>query len=127
MALPGENVEIVLSGLDQQTTAKLTAPGKLDRARNVQFDKAGQLDKRDGYLMLENGQADGVAMPAHQARLAQLGDELLMLSPVYAFAMHDPEEGLQSSTRALKRRGLIGSGSISAFTVAVGTDSEEVS
>ncbi len=125
MPLPGENVEIVLQGLDQKTSAKLTAPGKVERARNVQFDKAGQLDKRDGYLMLESAQADGMAMPAHQARLAQLGDELLMLSPVYAFAMHDPGEGLQGSTRAMKRRGLISSGSISASTVVVGTDAEE--
>jgi hypothetical protein len=123
--LPGENVEIVLQGLDQKTSAKLTAPGTVERARNVQFDKAGQLDKRDGYLLLENAQVDGVAMPAHQARLAQLGDELLMLSPVYAFAMHDPAEGLQSSTRAMKRRGLISSGTVSASTVVVSTDAED--
>lgn len=126
MPIPGENVEIVLNGLDQKTSAKLTAPGKLERARNVQFDKAGQLDKRDGYLMLENTQVDGAGLPAHNARLAQLGDELLLLSPVYAYAMHDPDEGLQSTTRAMKRRGLISSGTASTFTVFVGTDSEEL-
>lgn len=126
MPIPGENVEIVLSGLDQKTSAKLTAPGKVERARNVQFDKAGQLDKRDGYLMLENTQADAASLPAHNARLAQAGDELLLLSPVYAFAMHDASEGLQSTTRAMVRRGLVSSGTVSAFSVVVGTDSEEL-
>jgi hypothetical protein len=124
--LQAENVEIVLAGLDQKTSAKLTAPGKLERARNVQFDKAGQLDKRDGYNLLEATQVDGAGFPAHVCRVLVDHDELVMLSPVFAFAMADPGETLQSGTRSLVRRGIVGSGSVSSFAVVVGTDSEEL-
>lgn len=127
MPIPSQPVEVVLQGLDQKTSAKLTAPGKLDRAENVAFDKAGQLDKRDGYLMLENTQADATSLPAHNARLVVTRGELLVLSPVFAFAVHTADEVLQATTtRAAVRRGLIGSGNVSSFAVVVGTDSEEV-
>lgn len=124
MPIPSENVEVVLQGLDQKTSAELTAPGKLERARNVFFDKTGRLDKRNGYGQLENTQVDGESLPAHNARLMLDGDELLLLSPALAYAIHDPTEGLQSTTRAAVLRGLVGSGSVSTFTVVVGTDSE---
>lgn len=126
MPLPGENVEIVFQGLDQKTSAKLTAPGKLQRAENVFFDKAGQLDKRDGYNQLENTQADATGMPAHIARVATAQDELVMLTPVYAYAAATSDEVLQSSTRSMVRRCLIGSGTVSSFTVVVGTDTEDL-
>ena len=125
MPLTRQSAEIVLQGLDQKTSAKMTAPGKLERARNVQFDKSGQLDKRAGYNQLELTQADSAVIPAHIARLVLDRDELLMLSTTYAFALHDPAETLQSSTRSMVRRGLVGSGSVSSFSVVVGTDVED--
>lgn len=125
MAIPGENVEIVLQGLDQKTSAKLTAPGRLERARNVQFDKSGQLDKRAGYNQVENTQVDGAGFPAHTSRLFVDHDELVLLSPVFGYAMADPGETLQSGTRSLVRRGIVSSGNVSSFSVVVGTDTED--
>ncbi len=124
MPIPSETAEIVLRGLDQKTSAKLQAPGTLERARNVAFDKAGQLDKRTGYLQLEATQGDGVVMPAVLSRLLVDGDELVVASTVQAFALEDVSEGLQSATRALVRRGYISHGNVSTFTVAVSTDTE---
>lgn len=125
MPLPSENVEVVLRGLDQKTSAKLQAPGTLERARNVQFDKAGQLDKRAGYAQLEATQLDGVVMPAVLSRVFVDRDELVVASATYAFAMQDPSEGMQAGTRALVRRGYISHGNVSTFTVAVSTDTED--
>lgn len=125
MPVPRQIAEVVLRGLDQKTSARMTAPGRLERARNVAFDKAGQLDKRNGYLLLENTQANAEPMPAHWARLVLERDELLALTVCEAFAIVDPAESLQSLTRAAVHRGLVGSGSVSAFTVVVGTDTEE--
>jgi len=125
MPLPSENVEVVLRGLDQKTSAKLQAPGTLERARNVQFDKAGQLDKRTGYLQLEATQLDGVVMPAVLSRVFADRDELVVASATYAFALQDPSEGMQGATRALVRRGHISHGNVSTFTVAVSTDTED--
>lgn len=125
MPLPSENAEIVLRGLDQKTSAKLQAPGTLERARNVQFDKAGQLDKRTGYAQLEATQLDGAVMPAVLSRVFLDGEELVIASTTRAFAMQDPSEGMQAATRALVQRGYISSGNVSTFTVAVSTDTED--
>ena len=124
MPVQSENVEVVFAGLDQKTSSKLTAPGKLERALNVEFDKMGQLNKRAGYQMFETTQADGVAMPAVLGRLVLDGDELLVLSQTYAFAVLDGTETLQSDTRAMVRRGYISHGNVSTFPVTVSTDAE---
>lgn len=125
MPIPDENVEIILAGLDQKTSAKLTAPGKLERARNVEFDKAGELSKRKGYQRLGTTAADAVSMPAVLCRLAQDRDELLILSTSYAFAVEDIGETLQGLTsRSTVRRGLISSGNVSTHDVVVSSDAE---
>jgi hypothetical protein len=126
MPIPSENVEIVLQGLDQKTATKLVAPGRLERALNVQFDKAGQLDKRTGYTALAALQADGVGLPNVMSRFVRDGDALVVLSTSRAFALHDADEGLQSSDRAMTSRGWVSSGNISKLTIAVSTDSEDV-
>ncbi len=118
-------VEVVLAGLDQKTAAKLQAPGKLERAENVEYDKAGELAKRAGYLMLETSQADSVAMPVIASRVALDGDELLVMSTGLAFAMEDPNEALQTDTFALKLRGVVGRGAVSTFDVITSPDAEE--
>ena len=124
MPIPSENAEIVLRGLDQKTSAKLQAPGTLERARNVAFDKAGQLDKRTGYAQLEATQVDGVVTPAVLSRLAVDRDELLVMSQSAAFAVLDAAEGMQGLERAMVSRGVMSHGNVSSFTVAVSTDSE---
>lgn len=125
MPLQRENVELVLEGLDQKTSSKLVAPGRLEIADNVQFSKTGQLDKRRGYQTLEQTQIDGVVLPDVLARLAVDGDELLVFSQTYAFAMLDPGEAMQGTVvRAMVRRGFVSFGNVSTFTVAVSTDTE---
>ena len=60
MALQWEPIEIVLTkGLDQKRDGKLTQPGKLETAINVEFDKAGALNKRRGYGRPQWVSADG--------------------------------------------------------------------
>jgi|TARA_S200002703_G_scaffold159483_1_gene173122 hypothetical protein len=125
MPLAAENVEIVFEGLDQKTASALTAPGKLERAQNVEFDKAGQLNKRVGYQHISATAADGVGLSAINHRLALAQDELLVLSGYYGFALASVGESLQTGSRGLVLRGVMLGGSLSFDDVATGADVAE--
>lgn len=81
MPLQFQPAPILLAGLDQKTSALTKAPGKLDRAVNVVYDKAGRLNKRRGYQLVDvadtvnNFDDDAVML-----RLAQRRDELLVVT-----------------------------------------------
>jgi len=49
MPLEAQTLEIPFSGLDEKKAAIVRSPGMLQRARNVEFDKTGILNKRRGY------------------------------------------------------------------------------
>lgn len=53
MPLQFQAIEIALNGLDQKANRLTRTPGALDRAINVEFDKAGQLNKRRGYQRID--------------------------------------------------------------------------
>lgn len=45
-----QTVEVVLEGLSQKDDRKVTTPGKLRAAVNVEFDKSNSLNKRRGFV-----------------------------------------------------------------------------
>jgi hypothetical protein len=52
-----ETVEVVLEGLHQKSDKRMRPTGKLERCINVEFDKAGCLNKRRGYAYVDLGAA----------------------------------------------------------------------
>ena len=53
MALDFKPIEVVLEGLDQKTSHVTRAPGKLEHAINVEYDKTGAINKRLGYQYVD--------------------------------------------------------------------------
>ena len=125
MPIPGENVEVLFSGLDQKTSSVLTAPGKLERAENIEFDKAGELNKRAGYQAISNTATDGLATNAVRHRLVLAHGELVVLTGTLGFACGDVAETLQSGTRALVRRSVASGGGLSFEDIVTGPDRAE--
>lgn len=128
MPIPGENVEVVFSGMDQKTSHALQTPGSLERAHNVEMDKAGQLSKRRGYQDIESDTgADGVSLPAVFGRLIVAGDELLVLSVSSAWSLASRSEALQSQagSRAMIERGPALMGGLSVVNITTGEDASE--
>lgn len=82
MPLPSQPIEIFIEGLSQHVTEKARPQGKLDRADNIGFDKAGHLNKRRGYrcIDLTNGDIHDNPAPELFTVVAQFRDELVMLS-----------------------------------------------
>jgi hypothetical protein len=82
MPLPSQPIEIFIEGLSQHVDEKARPQGKLDRADNVAFDKAGQLNKRRGYraISLLAGDIHDNPAPELFTVVAQFRDELVLLS-----------------------------------------------
>lgn len=53
MPLDFKPVEVVLKGLQQKTDSRMSVPGELERATNVEFDKMGAINKRRGYQLVD--------------------------------------------------------------------------
>lgn len=82
------DIELVLEGLEQKTDAKLTTPGKLIRATNVEFDKHGELNKRAGYTAPPIG-SDIMGAMADRVfhRVGTYKDELLIFAHDHVYAV----------------------------------------
>ncbi len=73
------DVEVVLEGLSQKSDRKVTTPGKLRSAQNVEFDKSGSLNKRRGYTRVDLDDTIGsVTSDAVYLNVATLADELVV-------------------------------------------------
>ena len=125
MAIPAENVEILLGGLDQKTSSVTTAPGRLETADNIEVDKAGELNKRTGYEAMSETPADGGPFPTTLHRVLVSDDELVVISGSRAFALADRPEGLQTGSRAFVERGIAIVGGVSFVDVFTSSDMEE--
>ncbi len=127
MPLPGENVEVVFAGLDQKTASPLTAPGELETADNIEFDKSGQLNKRRGYQDIESDTAaDGDTMPAvfHRVVVGER-DEVLVISDASCWSLEAQSERLQTGPRGFVDRGPAIVGGVSVVEVYTSPDSED--
>lgn len=103
MPLPSQNVEILIEGLAQHLDEKVRPHGKLDRADNVEFDKAGAANKRRGYRTISITGADinGVTAPELYSALAVFRDELLLLSD-HVFACVSPIDEIDGTSFVLR-------------------------
>jgi hypothetical protein len=82
MPLPDQLVTINIAGLSQKIDPKARQHGTLERADNVEFEKAGTINKRRGYRYVSTFGGDVNNNPAPQlfCAVAQHRDELLMVS-----------------------------------------------
>jgi hypothetical protein len=80
--LPSQPVTINVAGLSQKVDAKARVQGTLEVADNVEFEKAGTLNKRRGYryINIANGDIHDNASPSLFSAVAQYRDELVLLS-----------------------------------------------
>lgn len=89
-------IVIRFAGLDEKTAALVRAPGALERAQNVEFDKTGQLNKRRGYAFVDVADAINVFDDDEVFHaLATYRDELVLFS-------YDRVVGLASRTASLR-------------------------
>lgn len=107
MPLQPENYEILFEGLSQKTTERTLKAGALVSAKNVEFDKQGQLNKRRGYLRYRfDGSTQigalGNDMETQAFRVTTFKDELLVMAH-WLWAVADKGAGIDS--RAAVRRG----------------------
>jgi len=82
MPLPDQLITINVSGLSQKIDPKARPHGSLERADNVEFEKAGTLNKRRGYRVVDISAGDihGTLPPELFSAVAQHRDELVMIS-----------------------------------------------
>lgn len=82
MPLPDQPVVINVAGLSQKVDPKARVQGTLEVADNVEFEKAGTLNKRRGYRYIDtsSGDINDNASPTLFSAVAQYRDELVMLS-----------------------------------------------
>lgn len=99
MPLDFQLVPVVLGGLDQKTGQLTRAPGKLERAVNVVFDKTGRLNKRRGYQFVDVGATvnvfddDAVILDVVTHR-----NELVVITYDYVAGVGSNDETLQASS-----------------------------
>jgi hypothetical protein len=127
MALETEVVEILFEGLDQKTDGKVLKAGKLTRAVNVEFDKAGALNKRRGFIRYQFSGADeigalGTTMETQAIRVATYRDELLIFGVGWLWSLASKTESLNGT--AAVRRGRLSPGNLRVVTVATIAESE---
>lgn len=88
MPLEFQLFEIVLGGLSQKESPLTRAPGKLERAVNVEFDKTGRLNKRRGYQRVDTSQVvnrfDTDAVMLH---VCTHGNEVVVFTYDYVIGM----------------------------------------
>jgi hypothetical protein len=82
MPLPDQPVTINVAGLSQKVDPKARVHGTLEVADNVEFEKAGTLNKRRGYRYLNvlAGDIHDNPSPTLFSAVAQFRDELVLLS-----------------------------------------------
>lgn len=105
MPLQFQNVELPLGGLDQKTSPLARAPGALERAVNVEFDKAGQLNKRRGYQLIDISATVGApsAPDGVMTHLAVHRGELVIFTRAYVAALASRESMLRGEDAIVYR------------------------
>lgn len=103
MPLPTQPVTIQITGLSQKTDEKARIHGTLERADNVEFEKAGTLNKRRGYRYLDtsNNDINGNAPPELFSAVAQFRDELVLLSD-HLWSVVSPTRSVDGSSVVLR-------------------------
>lgn len=103
MPLPDQLVTINVAGLSQKVDPKARVHGTMEVADNVEFEKAGTLNKRRGYRYLDISQGDihGNASPMLFSAVAQFRDELVMLSDSL-WSVVSPLRGVDATSIVLR-------------------------
>lgn len=110
MPLETEVIEIVFKGLGQKTDSKVLEAGELTAAKNVEFDKAGTLNKRRGYERYAFGNASGTigafgeTMDAQAMRVVSFGDELLVFAAGNLWSIGSKTRDLDTRAAVLRGR-----------------------
>lgn len=104
MPLVFQPFEVQLGGLQQKASPLTKAPGALEKAINVEFDKTGRLNKRRGYQFVDCSTTvnrfDDDAVMMH---LASRGNELLVVTYSYVAALVDKDGNLRGTDTLVYR------------------------
>lgn len=104
MPLQFQAIEIALGGLDQKANRLTRTLGALDRAINVEFDKAGQLNKRRGYQRIDPANTvnrfDTDEILTH---VTQYGGELVVFTYDYVAGLGDRGSALRGEDALVYR------------------------
>lgn len=126
MPLDQQNFEISFEGLSQKTSDKVIKAGALTRAENVEFDKAGQLNKRRGYRRYTFSGGSGIGalgrnMENQVFRVTTFKDELLIMGH-WLWAIVD--KGSNVDGRAAVRRGRLAPCNVQTRYIVGSTEAE---
>lgn len=104
MPLVFQPIDIMLGGLAQKNAPLTKTPGSLERAVNVEFDKAGRLNKRRGYQFVDVTQTvnrfDDDAVMQH---LAVRKNELLVITYSYVAALGSKDADMRGTDTLIYR------------------------
>lgn len=127
-----QNVDVTLGGLDQKIGPLSRAPGALERAINVEFDKLGQLNKRRGYQFVDMGESVGAVVNDEvMSHLGVLRGELVIFTRGHVAGLGSREGELRGEDTIVYRGpnncGACSSGFISVSRISdeYGEDGEE--
>lgn len=120
-----QTISITLGGLDQKVGPLSRAPGALERAVNVEFDKTGQLNKRRGYQFVDMGEHVGAFTNDEVlSHLAVLRGELVIFTRGYIAGLGSREGALRGED-TIVYRGPNNCGACSSGFVSVSRLSDE--
>lgn len=125
MPSPYQMVEVILTqGLEQKVDSKSTTQGRLQDAQNVEFDKAGQLNKRRGYAAIDmTSDALGVTSEETFLNVAVFDDELVVFGYDYLYSLVSKDGGIATS-KYIVRRGPVPRATVRRQDIATGGSSQ---
>jgi hypothetical protein len=122
MALEFQPIAVVFDeGLAEKSDSRSMVPGALRRAVNVEFDKAGRLNKRRGYRRVVLDEIIGLTVESvHVAVFAWRG-ELLLHGETSLYAVHN----IAAGSGAIVARGRVCRGNGDTVHIIAANISEE--
>lgn len=103
LMLQWQKVEIAIRGLAEKEGALARAPGTLRRALNVEFDKAGELNKRRGYRRVGTSvDLQGNTMERVFCGVMTYGTELLLYGHEFLYTVSS-ERGEVDGASCIRR------------------------
>ena len=117
-------IEILVEGLSQKFDEKVRPDAKLERADNVEVNKAAKLNKRRGYRLVDvtGNDPNGLAVDSLFTKCAVRSDELVVFSD-HVYSVLHPTATIGSTS--VLRRGPVIRGSYRLRTIIAGPGSSE--
>jgi hypothetical protein len=124
MPLESRTIEIPLAGLSEKHAAIVRSPGTMQRARNVEFDKTGIVNKRRGYRFVDVAQTINLFdTDSVFSRCATIRNELVLFSHSHVVSLIS-QTGSVRADDTLVYRGPCNRGALKLEYITGGTYTE---